>query len=126
MTHAEQIAAATARATDTTRTDRRFWAAHVVYLQALPGHRAAYRAIRADTPLLNADFDAAARAETDLDVAGDDAGEWVRAARVVRAAALAAMDADGPDYDEPDEAQLWARAIWNRACDDQLDHPSDW
>jgi hypothetical protein len=129
MTHADQITAAAARAADTTRpaAERRWWADHVAYLQALPAHRAAYREIRAATPLTDAAFDDACRAEVDEDVAGDDAGEWVRAARVVQTRTLlAALDDYEPDYDEPDEAQQWARAIWNRACDDALDHPADW
>jgi hypothetical protein len=94
-------------------------AAHEAYKAKAEANRPVYRAIRDDAVLLGmtaAGFEAAVRAEVDEDVAAEDSGEWIRAARMVRLPLLP----DEPD-ECADEAAAWERAVWERACNADLD-----
>jgi hypothetical protein len=128
MTHAAQLTDARRRAADPTRpaAERRWWADHVAYLEALPANRAEYRDCRAkaaDYGLDAAAFDAAVLVELDEDEAGNDSSEWVRAARwVLTSAQLEADDGVG-DYEPPAdwEDREYRRHLWARSCDAALD-----
>ena len=106
--------------TNATDISYKVWkASYDAYKAAAEANRPVYRAIRKDAGLLGMDaaaFDAACRAEIDEDVAADDSGEWIRAARVV-------LDGLAPEPEcEPAgwEEKAWAAAQWARACDYQL------
>jgi hypothetical protein len=64
-------------------TEQQWKASYEAYKTALPANRAAYKAIREDAPVEASEFDRLVRAEVDIDCAGNDSGEWVRAAREV-------------------------------------------
>jgi hypothetical protein len=110
----------------------RWFRDHAAYLRALDANRETYRLLADESGLSMADFNALTRAEIDEDRAGDDSGEWVRAARVVvdrivdaRVAAERAR-VETPEFyyadGEWNEAEAYRRAVWSRACDAQLDY----
>ena len=110
-------------------------AAHKVYMAQAVKDRVTYRQVRADAVsygrLTNAQFDNEVRGIIDEDIAANDSREWVRAAHrvqnweagIARQERLAALD-DEPEHDcEPVgwEERAWAKEMWRRACDAQLD-----
>ena len=121
------LAKAQARAEDTeiSVSERRWWSQHARYLRGCIDNAPAYRALRAQAGTLGmapAAFDRACKEEIDEDRAGDDSGEWIRAARCV-VASLLPQDSGCPGYPEPDgawERQQWERQQWYRACDAAL------
>ena len=124
MTHTDQLQDAINRALNAnTPSERRWWQAHHAYLTAVPASRAAYRAIRDQAAELGMDapgFDAACRAEIDEDVAGNDSGEWVRAAREVfdicEQCAYETLS-----MSEPNEEEMYEKAMWIRSCNAALE-----
>jgi hypothetical protein len=95
--------------------------AHNAYKVQAAANRPIYKAMQADAIDLGvtaAEFNSLCRAEIDEDVAADDSGEWLRAARVV----LDSLVQGQAETDEVqwDEGAEWRAHVWNRACDHQL------
>jgi len=106
------------------QTEAQWNEAHAAYLAQAKIDRVTYRALQVDAAerhgMSKAEFNKACRAEIDEDLAGDSSKEWVRAGREVLWRA-AAESIEWDSYEGPNEAELWAREIWNRACDSALD-----
>lgn len=99
----------------------------------LNAHRAAYRLIQADAlRRFPTRYPTAAAFNTEvagwLAPATSTPDVWVHYASAElidaeeskREAYKAVLNEDGPDYPEPDESDLYAAAVWGRACDDAL------
>ena len=95
-------------------TEQQWKASYKVYKAALPANRAAYKAARADAPIEASEFDRLVRAEVNIDLAGNNSGEWVRAAKAV-------SDRLWSDYDnsieEPDSDHERQRRVEQVARD---------